>query len=276
VRLPVPGADDPGVRVLRSLDQLRELQTRLAGGGRVVVIGSGFIGCEIAASLRCLERDVALVSDEPAPNVGRLGPEAAERIAQWLAEDGVDLQLGHEVERVGRAGGLLTVTAGRATVEAEVVVMAAGVAPRAELAQAAGITLTDGAIPVDAAMRTPVQGVLAAGDVCMAVNASVGRALRVEHWGEALNHGEVAGRTAAGAPAAWDAVPGFWSVIGGRTLKYAAWGDGFDDSHCQPHADGGFTVSYGRAGELVGVLTYQADDDYKRGRAAVGRRAPWP
>ena len=107
----------------------------------------------------------------------------------------------------------------------------------------------------------------------LAENGGVGRALRVEHWGEALAHGEVAGRTAAGEAATWDGVPGFWSTIGSRTLKYAAWGDGYDEASCRPHADGGFTVAYRREGQPVGVLTHRADDDYERGRAAIALTA---
>ena len=79
-------------------------------------------------------------------------------------------------------------------------------------------------------MQTAVDDVLAAGDVCMAYNVAAGRNLRVEHWGDALTQGEIAGRTAAGTEARWDQVPGFWSTIGERTLKYAAWGDGYEQS----------------------------------------------
>src|SRR5262249_17269053 len=86
--------------------------------------------------------------------------------------------------------------------------------------------------------------------------ASAGRALRVEHWGDALGQGEVAGRCAAGEHVQWEAVPGFWSTIGNHTLKYAAWGDGFDLSRFEQHAGGAFTVWYGRDEEIVGVLAH--------------------
>jgi NADPH-dependent 2,4-dienoyl-CoA reductase/sulfur reductase-like enzyme len=155
--------------------------------------------------------------------------------------------------------------------------MASGVAPRGELAVAAKLELKDGAVAVDASMRTSHPTVLAAGDVCLAENAGAGRRLRVEHWGEALIHGEIAGRTAAGQDVAWSDVPGFWSTIGRRALKYVAWGDGFDTEHFERRGeDGGFVVSYGREGKLVGVLCHQADRDYERGREAIGRGAPWP
>jgi len=106
------------------------------------------------------------------------------------------------------------------------------------------------------------------------MNRAVGRQLRVEHWGDALAQGEVAGRTAAGEEAAWDAVPGFWSTIGARTLKYAAWGDGYSDSRLERSGEG-FTVWYGSEGALVGVLAFEADDDYERGSELIKEGARW-
>ncbi len=274
-RLEIPGADDPAVRVVRALDHVRELLRRLHPGDAVVVIGSGFIGCEIAASLRIRGHPVSLVSDEPAPNAARLGEEAGGFITGWLEDQGVQLHLASAVARIDRAGESLEVSADGAPVRGRVVVMATGVAPRSELAAAAGIELDGGAVPVDASMRSADSSVLAAGDVAKAQNVSAGRALRVEHWGEALRQGEIAGAVAAGAAVAWDDVPGFWSTIGDRTLKYAAWGDGYDRSRIDEHSDGGFTVWYGRDGRLVGVLTHQADEDYERGQELIGEGAPW-
>ena len=276
-RLPVPGADHPAVRVIRTLDHVRELTSRLHTGDPVVVIGSGFIGCEIAASLNRRGQAVTLVSDEPEPNVARLDTEPAERIHRWLDEEGVRLHLGAEVEEIAPAAdGSLEVRAGAVRTKGRIVVMAAGVAPRGELAAAAGLELAaGGAVPVTAAMRTTRDGLYAAGDVAFALNASAGRRLRVEHWGDALGQGEVAGRSAAGEPAQWDAVPGFWSSIGSHTLKYAAWGDGFEQSRVEDHGNSAFTAWYGRDGKIVGVLAHAADDDYERGRDLIARGAPW-
>jgi 3-phenylpropionate/trans-cinnamate dioxygenase ferredoxin reductase subunit len=275
LRLPVPGADDPAVRVLRTLDHLRELQARLTDGAPVIVIGSGFIGCEIAASLRRGGHPVTLVSDEAAPNIRRLGDEAAAELAGWLREDGVSLRLGRRVESIARHGRALVLQAGDERLEASVIVMSTGVAPRSELIGPHLSHLPDGAIPVDAAMRTSLPGVLAAGDVCLAVNAAAGRPLRVEHWGDALGQGAVAGRTAAGQSASWSEVPGFWSTIGGRTLKYVAWGDGFDQVAIRRTAQGGFVASYGRDGRLVGLLAHGDDEAYEQARAQIAAGAPW-
>lgn len=274
-RLPIAGADDPAVRVIRTLDHVRELIWRLRGGDPVVVIGSGFIGCEIAASLRRRGHSVTLVSDEEQPNVARLDVEAAERLHRWLDEEGVISHLGAPVDQITRRSSSLEVVAGGVRAVAKTVVMAAGVAPRSELAGAAGLELRDGALPTDSAMRTATDGVYAAGDVAFADNACAGRPLRVEHWGDALGQGEVAGRNAAGERVQWDAVPGFWSTIGNHTLKYAAWGDGFDDSRLEDHGDGAFTAWYGRNGKVVAVLAHEADEDYEHGRALIAGGASW-
>jgi NADPH-dependent 2,4-dienoyl-CoA reductase/sulfur reductase-like enzyme len=271
-RIPVPGADHPGVRVIRALDHVRELIVRLGDGEPVVVIGSGFIGCEIAASLRRRGHSVTLVSDESEPNAGRLGEEAARQIHGWLEEERVQLLLGAAVETIEPR---FIVTAGGAKAQAPVLVMAGGVAPRVELAVSAGLELASGAIPVDAHLRTAKAGLYAAGDVAFAENVTAGRHLRVEHWGDALGQGEVAGRNAAGADAVWDSVPGFWSTIGDHVLKYAAWGDGFDDSRFEDYGDGAFTAWYGLEGRIVGVLTHERDEDYERGSELIARGAPW-
>jgi 3-phenylpropionate/trans-cinnamate dioxygenase ferredoxin reductase subunit len=274
-RLPVPGADDPAVRVLRSLDDFRELERRLAPPAGIVVIGSGFIGCEIAASLRRRGHAVTLFSDEPAPNCRRLGDEVANELAHWLTDEQVTLHLGTAVESIERRNGLLEVVAGEQRATTRVVVMAAGVAPRSELVADTEAGLDKGAICVDAAMRTDLDGLLAAGDVCQAQNATAGRRLRVEHWGDALGQGAIAGKTAAGMPASWNEVPGFWSAIGTRTLKYAAWGDGYTDVRFDSHGEGAFTAWYGRDGRVVGVLAHDRDDSYERGRALIAEGAPW-
>jgi 3-phenylpropionate/trans-cinnamate dioxygenase ferredoxin reductase subunit len=274
-RLPIPGADHPRVRVVRTADHVRELLERLTDGARVTVIGSGFIGCEIAASLRMRGHPVELVSDEAAPNAARLGDEAAAIIREWLLQDGVALALGTPVERIEPGGDAATVVAGERRIEADVIVMASGVSPRSELAAQAGLELDHGAVSVDASMRTGRDGLLAAGDVCKAQNLAAGRALRVEHWGDALSQGEIAGATAAGAGAGWDSVPGFWSTIGTRTLKYAAWGDGYDQTHLQRHQEGAFTAWYGADGRVVGVLTHDADEDYEHGRERIAQEARW-
>jgi 3-phenylpropionate/trans-cinnamate dioxygenase ferredoxin reductase subunit len=275
-RLPVPGGDRPWVHVVRTPEHVARLIARLGDDAHALVIGSGFIGCEIASSLRARGHPVDLVSDEPLPNSARLGEAQARILRDWLVEDGVVTHLGTAVQRIERTGGAVTVTTDRERAVGDVVVMATGVAPRSELAAQAGLELDGGAVPVSASMRTGHDGLLAAGDVCLAENLAAGRPLRVEHWGDALGQGAIAGQTAAGKDAGWDEVPGFWSTIGTRTLKYAAWGDGFDATRLHRDDDGAFVAWYGREGRVAGVLTHERDDDYDRGRELIAEGAPWP
>ncbi|HEY6525567.1 MAG TPA: FAD-dependent oxidoreductase, partial [Solirubrobacteraceae bacterium] len=191
-------------------------------------------------------------------------------------EDGVGTHLGAPVQSIERADGAIVVTTARERLVGDLVVMATGVAPRSELAAQAGLELDGGAIPVSAVMRSAHDGLLAAGDVCRADNLAAGRPLRVEHWGDALGQGKIAGQTVAGVEAGWDEVPGFWSTIGTRVLKYAAWGDGFDATQLRRGENGAFAAWYGREGLIAGVLTHERDDDYDRGRELIAQGAPWP
>jgi 3-phenylpropionate/trans-cinnamate dioxygenase ferredoxin reductase component len=271
--LPVPGAEGSGARYLRSRRQARELREAAATARSAVVIGSGFIGCEAAASLARRGLAVTLVSMEDGPQVARLGEAASGVLRAWLEDDGVSLRLGVEVEAIEHGRVRL---AGQASAEGDLLLVAGGVEPEVGIAAGAGLAVEAGRVRVDAHMRSSVAGVLAAGDVAFAFNAAAGRHLAVEHWGEALAMGRVAGQTAAGLEASWAEVPGFWSTIGDRTLKYAAWGDGFDDASLVDHGGGAFTVWYSREGVTVGVLTHDADHDYEHGRRLIELREPAP
>lgn len=265
VRAPIAGADAPHVRTLRTVPDSLGIADAARSAGSVAVIGSGFIGCELAASLAMTGAAVRLSAPEAAPNDQRLGSAAGARVAAWLEELGVELKLGAALDRLP---------------EAELVVMATGVAPRVRLAAAAGLRLSHDlrAVAADRFQRTTGDRVYAAGDVCEAVNGSAGRPLRVEHWGDALEQGEVAGRRLAGdVEVAWDGVPGFWSVIGSHTLKYAAWGDGFAGVRLVDHDGSAWTAWYTDAdGACVGVLAHECDRDYERGRELIAAGAVPP
>jgi NADPH-dependent 2,4-dienoyl-CoA reductase/sulfur reductase-like enzyme len=270
--LPVPGADDPQVMTLRSLASARRLRAAAERARSAVVVGSGFIGCEAAASLARRGLDVTVVSTETLPQQARLGDEVGERIAGWLRAEGVTLIGGAEVSAIERAR--LVRVVDHDPVEGDLVLVAAGVEPLSALAAAAGAPIENDRVVVDEHLRSGVAGLLAAGDVAYARNATAGRHLVVEHWGEADVMGRIAGTTAAGAEAVWDNAPGFWSEVGDRTLKYAAWGDGFDEVRLTDHGDGAFTAWYVRGGVIVGVATHEADDDYERGAKLVEAGAP--
>lgn len=274
VRPPIPGAGLPCVHVLRSRVDGIALRDAASRAGRVVVAGSGFIGCEAAASLAARGLDVVLVTTERRPQQARLGSWAGDRIADWLRAVGVELVTEDRIAEVSADRDTRVRTAAGRTVRADLVLLAVGVRPQGELAAAAGLRVHDGRVRVDASMRSSAPQVLAVGDVALAHNASAGRAIAVEHWGDALTMGEIAGQVAAGDEAQWSQAPGFWSTIGDHTLKYAAWGDGFDGVDLDGDESGRFAVRYTRAGHPVGVLTHQDDAAYERGQQLVEAGAP--
>jgi NADPH-dependent 2,4-dienoyl-CoA reductase/sulfur reductase-like enzyme len=276
IRPALPGAGHPRVLTIRALPDSQRLAEQIEPGQRVVVVGSGFIGCEIAGSLAQRGVAVTLISQERLPQVERLGTEAAEQIATWLHELDVDL-LGDATVAAIHDGRTVALDDGR-RISGACIVLGAGVRPRGELAAEAGVPTRDGAVIVDETMRC-IEGqgtVLAAGDIAYAYNTTAHRHLRVEHWGDALGQGVVAGRTLAGQDSHWDEVPGFWSTIGERTLKYAAWGDGHDACRRAEGEGGGFAIWYSRDGATVGVLTHGSDGDYERGRELIAHGEPPP
>jgi NADPH-dependent 2,4-dienoyl-CoA reductase/sulfur reductase-like enzyme len=262
----LPGLEDPRVQTMRERPDSERIASQAKPGTRTVVLGAGFIGCELAASLALNGAHVTLIDQEPAPQQQRLGADAATRIARWLTDLGVTLKMRTEVCAVHN--GRIVQLDRNESIEADNLVLGMGVRPRCELAEKAGLTIIKGAILTDAQMRAH-ERVLAIGDVAYAHNRQAGRRLRVEHWGDALGQGEIAGRVLAGVDAYWQDVPGFWSTIGHHTIKYAAWGDGHDTSRLDEHPDGAFTIWYSLGGTLVGALTHNRDEDYEQARQLI-------
>lgn len=289
VPLGVPGGDDPGLVYVRDRHSGEALRGIAERGGDVVVIGSGFIGCEAAASFALRGVDVVLVTDEETPHAGRLGSAAGERITSWLEEVGVDLVLGDGVAKVSSqsdGGWRVDLVSGRSLM-ADAVVSGSGARANIRLAEAAGLRLDGGGISTDAHLQTSDSSIWAAGDVACAHNPSAGRPLRVEHWGEAEAMGEIAGANIAGADIAgadiagtaasgrarrWEQAPGFWSTIGQHTLKYTAWGDGYDEAELVENGDG-WAVWYAQDSTVVGLLCSDWDEAYERGQDLVERGA---
>lgn len=268
VRLNVPGA--AAALTLRSFADAVALKMAVRYADSAVVIGGGLIGCEAAACLA--ERGVAttMVAAEVVPLQRRFGVEAGDRIVKILSDNGVRFHGNAAVSSVEDDRVLLD---DGTAVEGDVVVAATGVRPDIRLAKEAGIDTRDGRIVVDEHMHTSARNVYAAGDVALAVNVTAGRPVAAEHWRDAAHQGRVAGLTAAGYPAAWDIVPGYSCTIGDAILKYRGWGARYEQSHLVEHRDG-FTVWYEARGEVVGALTFNADDDQRRAEQLLRSHAP--
>jgi 3-phenylpropionate/trans-cinnamate dioxygenase ferredoxin reductase component len=263
VPLDIPGAE--AALPLRSFADAVVLRMAARSADSAVVIGGGLIGCEAAACLASRGVPTTMVAAEPVPLQRRFGDRVGERVAKILSDNGV------------RFLGATTVTAidgthvhldSGAVLDADVVVAATGVRPDPHLATDAGLDTRDDRIVVDEHMHTSAPNVYAAGDVALAYNVTARRHVRAEHWRDAAQQGRIAGLSAAGQPASWDKVPEFTCTIGDSTLKYRGWGSDYDDTRLVDHRDG-FTVHYQSAGDLVGILTLNADDDYRGATASL-------
>ena len=268
--LPVPGGDK--ALSLRSLSDARQLRHAAEDAGSAVVVGAGFIGCEAAASLAKRGIDVSVVAPDAMPQERRLGAEAGRRLRELVERTGAHYVGGESVGAIEPDG--VRLERGR-VIRCDLVLAATGASPNSDLGRAAGLRLENSRIVVGPDMRSSAEDVYAAGDVALAHNTTAGRGLVVEHWQDAVDQGAVAGASAAGRHASWDGVPGFWTTIGDATVKYHAWGDGFEHSRLVARDDG-FTVWYQRGGAVVGVLTHNADDDYDLGEQLINAAKPAP
>jgi 3-phenylpropionate/trans-cinnamate dioxygenase ferredoxin reductase subunit len=211
-RLEVPGAELEGVHYLRRIDHSDALRGVLVEGARVVVVGGGWIGLEVAAAARIHGAQVTLVEVDTLPLRRVLGDQVAQVFADLHADHGVALRLGTGVrEIVGTGGRVASVTLDDGTsLPADAVVVGVGITPAVELAQAAGLAVDNGVL-VDAALRTSDPDVYAAGDVANAHNPLLGKHIRVEHWQNALDGGPAAARSMLGRDVVYDRVPYFFT-----------------------------------------------------------------
>jgi NADPH-dependent 2,4-dienoyl-CoA reductase/sulfur reductase-like enzyme/nitrite reductase/ring-hydroxylating ferredoxin subunit len=207
VRLPIPGADRPHVHVLRSFADCKRIIAAAAGAKRAILVGAGFIGLEAAASLRHRGVEVDVVAPEDRPLGRVMGPEVGDLVRGLHEKHGVTFHMKDGVAAIGERG--VTLTSGR-TIEADLVIVGAGVRPRTALAEEAGIAI-DGGVLVDATLETNVPGIFAAGDVARWPDARSGALQRVEHWVVAERLGQVAARNMLGARETFRAAPFFWS-----------------------------------------------------------------
>ena len=208
----IGGAPDlRGVHVLRTIEDADAIRAAVGSADRVVVVGGGWIGTEVAASLRQLGADVTLVTNLPRPLERVLGPEIGDVIAGIHRDRGVTLESGNVTGLVGDAQSTGVLLAGGRTVPADLVVIGVGVVPRIELAQRAGLEIVDGGVAVDDRLRSSDPAIYAAGDIAAAQHPRMGRRLRIEHWDNAKRQGRAAARNAIGLDEPYDRTPFFFS-----------------------------------------------------------------
>ena len=219
----------PGSRVrwladaptLRTLDDSDRLRAALRPGARVVIVGAGWIGLEVAAAARVAGAEVTVLEQAPAPLLAALGPEMAAVFARLHVEHGVDLRCGVTVRAVKSDAVLLD----DETVPADLVVAGIGVTPDVDLARAAGLAVDNGVV-VDEHLRSSAPDVWAAGDVANAYPPFAGRHVRVEHWANALHQPVVAAQAMLGKDAVYDRLPYFFTDQYDLGMEYTGFGGG--------------------------------------------------
>jgi 3-phenylpropionate/trans-cinnamate dioxygenase ferredoxin reductase component len=253
-RLPVPGADLEGVHLLRTVEDSDAIRAVLDAGGRLAVIGAGWIGCEVAASARQRGMEVTIVEPLSLPLERVLGPQLGGFYRDVHAAHGVDLRLETGVEAIEGDGRARRVrTSDGQTLDCDAVVVGIGVAPRTALAE--GVLDVDNGIVVDERLQTSAEGVFAAGDVANAQHPLIGGRIRVEHWANALEQGPAAARSMLGREVSYDRVPYFFSDQYDVGMEYAGYHSPDDEVVFRGDPAGGEFIAFWLRGDrLVGGM----------------------
>ncbi|MCV7398663.1 FAD-dependent oxidoreductase [Mycobacterium fragae] len=277
-----PGGPVPdGVYLLRTVEDCLAIRKRLGSRPRVVVVGGGFIGAEVAATCRSMGLDVALIEKAVGPLVQALGEELAPCWAELHRQHGVDVRIGVGVDEFIGNG---RVEAVRLTdgsqLSADVVVVGLGVAPATDWLADSGLRVDGGVVCDATGAAEGATDVVAAGDVARWWHPLYEQHLRIEHWDHAARQGAAAARTLlAGSDNAepYDEVPYFWSdqydfkiQLLGVTTDY----DSFQIIEGDPRTSQ-FVAAYGRGGHTIAVVSTIADRVYAY-RDAIGKRAEFP
>ncbi|MGO9883978.1 MAG: NAD(P)/FAD-dependent oxidoreductase [Solirubrobacteraceae bacterium] len=270
-RLNVPGCDLDGIHYLRTFGNSDAIRDD-AAGKRVVLIGGSYIAAEVAASLTELGSSCTLVMLEPVVMSRHFGNEAARFFHDVLAQHGVTIYGEDELDRFEGADGRITkvVTKSGRELDADVVVIGAGVGPEVTLARGAGLELGDsGGIKVNTKLETATPGLFAAGDV--AEYESVvhgGRRIRVEHWDVAFNQGRAVALNMLGQGNDYDVVPYFFSDLSDwASLEYVGPAYDWDREVVRGSRDeGNFRVFYLEHGRVAGALTVGRSEDLGHAR----------
>ncbi|MER9973037.1 MULTISPECIES: FAD-dependent oxidoreductase [unclassified Mesorhizobium] len=270
--LPLPGSELSGVVSLRSLGDARLIRELSAQSEEVVILGGGFIGLEIAATLTAAGRKVTVVEAVDRLLGRAVAPVIAGHVRQRLEASGVRILTGTTIERLEDENGRVSaaITSSGETLPAQMVVIGIGVVPTVELAEAAGIVIANG-IRVDQQMRTSVPEILAIGDAASYRHWFTGGDVRLESVQNATDQARLAARTIVGHTDNYSAVPWFWSDIGDMKLQMVGLIAG-GDSHVMlgDVAENKFSIYHYAGSRLLGIESVNRPGDHMLGRKMLG------
>jgi 3-phenylpropionate/trans-cinnamate dioxygenase ferredoxin reductase subunit len=224
-RLPIPGSDAAGVHYLRTFEDASALDSALRDGSSLAVIGAGWIGLEVAAGAHQRGANVTVVEAAKLPLMAALGEEVGTVFAALHRDHGVDLRLGAQVGEITTADGKATglKLANGSTISSDAVLVAVGAQPNIELAQGAGLSMSDGGVAVDASLRTSDPDIYAVGDIAAADHPLLGARIRTEHWANALKQPAVAVAGMLGTPTQYTELPYFFTDQFDLGMEYAGY-----------------------------------------------------
>ncbi|RWL23062.1 MULTISPECIES: FAD/NAD(P)-binding oxidoreductase [Mesorhizobium] len=270
--LPLPGSELSGVASLRSLADARLIRAFSAQSEDVVIVGGGFIGLEIAATLKAAGREVTVVEAVDRLLGRAVAPVIARHVQQRLEATGVRILTGTMIARLEGENGYVSaaITTSGERLPAQMVIVGIGVVPNVELAQAAGITIANG-ISVDQQMRTSVPEILAIGDAASYRHWLTGGDVRLESVQNATDQARLAARTIVGHADAFAAVPWFWSDIGDMKLQMVGLISG-SDSHVVlgDVNENKFSIYHYAGNRLLGIESVNRPGDHMLGRKMLG------
>jgi 3-phenylpropionate/trans-cinnamate dioxygenase ferredoxin reductase subunit len=279
-RLNVEGAELEGIHYLRALGNADTIRAD-ADGKRVMLIGGSYIGCEVAASLTAADHASCQIVMQEVVTLSRgFGETAGRWLQDRLEEHGIAVHGEDALERFEGADGRVThvVTQRGLRLEADCVVIGAGVMPDTMLARSAGLTLDEerAGVLCDAQLRTSAPGVWAAGDIASYESRPNGRRIRIEHWDVAFNHGKTAALNMLGQQVEHDVVPYFFSDLADwASLEYVGPAAAWDREIVRGSLEEGtFSVWYLADGRLEGALSIGRSDDLMHARRLIAGRAP--
>jgi 3-phenylpropionate/trans-cinnamate dioxygenase ferredoxin reductase component len=232
-RPPIPGSDAAGVRYLRTYDDAGALNSVLAEGSSLAVVGAGWIGLEVAASARQRGVQVTVVESAKQPLVAALGETVGEVFATLHRDHGVDLRLQAQVEEISTSNGKATGLTMRdgSKVDADAVLVAVGAKPNIELAEQAGLSMGpgfQGGVLVDASLVTSDPDIYGVGDIAAAEHPLFATRIRTEHWANALKQPAVAAAGMLGKPGEYAELPYFFTDQYDLGMEYVGYAPSFD------------------------------------------------